>query len=213
MKSLFPSVSLPVLLLAVCAGHGAFQSRALCADDAGKPPGAAHAGAHEGMGLKRELIEGITPADFLRLSSKPKTVHITLVATYSANNYGMNFNGFSYGKAVYRIPAGWNVEVSFINPSPVPHSAVVVERDQIKKLQVGEPAFKGGATPGATVGISSNKAAFQFTADEPGDYALACGFPSHALAGHWIALEVSASTTAPTLQLGDAAPVQASAAK
>jgi sulfocyanin len=165
------------------------------------------------MGLKRELIEGVTPADFLRLSNKPKTVHITLVATYSANNYGMNFNGFPYGKAVYRIPAGWNVEVTFINPSPVPHSAVVVERDQVKKLQVGEPAFKGGATPSATVGISSNKAAFQFTADESGEYALACGFPSHALAGHWITLEVSASVAAPTLQLGDEAPVQASAAK
>ena len=213
MKSRFPSTSLTLLLSAVCAGNSLLPHRALGADDAGKPPAGAHAGAHEGMGLKRELIEGVTPADFLRLSNKPKTVQITLVATYSTNNYGMNFNGFSYGKAVYRIPAGWSVEVHFINPSPVPHSAVVVEKDQVKKLQVGEPAFKGGATPSANVGISANKASFQFTADEPGDYAFACGFPSHALAGHWISLEVSASAAAPTLQLGENAPVQASAAK
>ncbi len=213
MKSRFPSTSLTLLLSAVCAGNSLLPRRALGADDAGKPPAGAHAGAHEGMGLKRELIEGVTPADFLRLSNKPKTVQITLVATYSTNNYGMNFNGFSYGKAVYRIPAGWSVEVHFINPSPVPHSAVVVEKDQVKKLQVGEPAFKGGATPSANVGISANKASFQFTADEPGDYAFACGFPSHALAGHWISLEVSASAAAPTLQLGENAPVQASAAK
>jgi sulfocyanin len=213
MKSLFLPSNLTLPLFSVCAAAGVFQCQTLKADDAQKPPAAAHAGAHEGMGLKRELIEGITPADFLRLSDKPKTVRITLVATYSTNNYGMNFNGFSYGKAVYRIPAGWNVEATFINPSPVPHSAVVVERDQVKKLQVGEPAFKGGATPSANTGISSNKASFQFTADEPGDYAFACGFPSHALAGHWIALEVGANVAAPTLQLGEEAPVQASAAK
>lgn len=191
---------------------GLFAIQVMGANDANNPPVGAHASAHEGMGLKKELIEGITPADFLRLSNKPKTVRVTLIAAFSTNNYGMNFNGFSYGKAIYRIPIGWNVEVSFINPSPVPHSAVLVERDQVKKLQVGEPAFKGAATPNATTGISSNKATFEFTADEAGDYAIACGFPSHALAGHWISFEVSANATAATLQLGDDPPLQASAA-
>ncbi len=165
------------------------------------------------MGLKKELIEGITPADFLRLSSKPKTVKLTVIAAYTTNNYGMNFNGFSFGKATYTIPAGWNVEVDFINPSPVPHSAIVVEKDQVKKLQMGEPAFKGASVLKPAEGMSTNKASFQFTADEPGDYAIACGFPSHALAGHWIQFEVSANAKAPTLKLGDAEPVAASPAR
>lgn len=209
MKSNFRSLFVPVLFVSLGSSLGLLRCSVLGADDVSK----AHAGAHEGMGLKKELIEGITPADFLRLSSQPKTVRITLVTAYSTNNYGMNFNGFSYGKAVYRIPVGWNVEATFINPSPVPHSAVVVDRDQVKKLQVGDPAFKGGATPSATIGISSNKATFQFTTEEAGDYAIACGFPSHALAGHWIALEVSASASAPSLQLGEESPLKASPAK
>ena len=185
-----------------------------CAALAQQPaPPAGHAGAHEGMGLKKELIEGITPADFLRLSSKPKTVQITAIAAFTPDNYGMNFNGQSHGRATYVVPVGWTVEVTFINPSPVPHSAVIVEREQVKKLQVGEPAFKGAASASATVGISGNKSAFSFVADEAGDYALACGFPSHALAGHWVAFEVSAAAKTPTLKLGDANPVEASPAR
>ena len=173
-------------------------------------PHAAHAVA---SGLKKELIEGLTAADFLRLSKKPKTVELVIVAAWTPDNYGMNFNGFSRGKAVYTVPQGWNVEVTFINPSPVPHSAVVVEREMTAKFQVGEPAFKGAAVPSALTGISSAKAAFAFTADEAGEYAIACGFPSHAVAGHWVALEVSASATAPSLKLGDAPATPASPAR
>ena len=169
--------------------------------------------AHEGMGLKKELIEGVTPADFLRLSANPKTVQITAVAAFTPDNYGMNFNGQSHGRATYVIPAGWTVEVTFINPSPVPHSAVIVEREQVKKLQVGEPAFKGAASANANIGISGSKSAFRFVADEPGDYALACGFPSHALAGHWVAFEVSAEAKAPSLKLGEANPLPAAPAR
>jgi sulfocyanin len=178
---------------------------------AAESPAAAH--VHEGAGLKKELIEGITPADFLRLTSAPKTVKITVIAAYSNDNYGMNFNGASHGRGSYIIPTGWTVEVDFINPSPVPHSAVIVEREQTKKLQVGEPAFKGASVPNAVTGISGNKASFRFTADEAGEYAIACGFPSHALAGHWIGFEVSASAQAPSLKLGNAEPTPASAAK
>jgi hypothetical protein len=172
-----------------------------------------HSGAHEAMGLKKELIEGLTPADFLRLSDKPNTVHLTVIAAYSTNNYGMNFNGFAHGNATYTVPTGWTVEVTFINPSPVPHSAIIVERDQVKKLQVPEPAFKGAAVASHITGISTSKSTFQFVADEAGEYAIACGFPSHALAGHWIGFEVSASAKAPSLKLGEAEAVQASPAK
>lgn len=190
-----------VLLLTLSAspkGSGADSS----APKDTSSPAAAH--AHEGAGLKKELIEGLTPADFLRLSSQPNTVKITLIAAYSNDNYGMNFNGASHGRATYVIPTGWKVEVDFINPSPVPHSAVIVDRDQTKKLQVGEPAFQGASTPNPVIGISANKASFKFTADEAGDYAIACGFPSHSSAGHWIALQVSASAKAPSLKIGDA---------
>lgn len=157
--------------------------------------------AHAGAGLKKELIAGITEADFLRLGSKPKTVSITLVATFTDANNGMNFNGYSHGNAVYTIPLGWTVEVTFINPSPVPHSAILVERDMLKKVQVGDPAFKGASTQNPITGISTGQETFTFTASEPGEYGFACGIPTHSMGGHWVTVNVSAEAKTPTLKL------------
>ena len=170
---------------------------------------AGHDHAVEIPGLKKELFAGITEADFLKLSDKPKTVKITLVATYSAANYGMNFNGYSHGKAIFTIPKDWTIEVTFINPSPIPHSSVVVEKDTTKKLQMGEPYFDGAGVPKPEVGLSLTKAEFSFVADETGEFALACGFPAHAINGHWLALNISDTAKSPTLQLGDNPEVEA----
>ncbi len=171
-----------------------------------KPAAGGH-GAHGGHGsvpgLKKELIEGITEADSMKLGKDPKTVKVVLVATFTDDNHGMNFNGYSHGKATWFIPKGWTVEVEFINPSPVPHSAIVVERSDIKKLQVPEPWFEGAAVEKHLQGIALSKASFKFVADEEGEYAFACGFPAHALAGHWVALEVTAEDSAPKLQFGE----------
>jgi|APTNR8051073442_1049403.scaffolds.fasta_scaffold07021_5 hypothetical protein len=169
---------------------------------------AAHAAAAL-TGIKKELIEGITSADFLKLGDKPKTAKITLVATFTAENYGMNFNGYAKGAAVYTIPTGWTVEVTFINPGPVPHSAIVIDKPDTQKLQVAEPWFPGAAVPKHTQGMSFGKADFSFVADEAGEYALACGFPAHAISGHWVALNVSDAATVPTLKLGDLDAVEA----
>lgn len=163
---------------------------------------AAHAAAAN-SGLKKELFAGITENDFMKLGDKPKSVKIILVATYTDANYGMNFNGFFKGSATFTVPVGWTVDVDFINPSAVPHSAIVVEKDETKKLQVPQPYFKGGAVEKHLQGIAFAKASFSFVADEAGEYAFACGFPAHAVAGHWVAFNVDAKATAPSLQLGD----------
>lgn len=168
---------------------------------AAPPPGHDHTLAIPG--LKTEMFAGITEADLLKLDTQPKTVKVVLVATFNAANYGMNFNGYSHGKAVLTVPKDWKVNVTFINPSPIPHSAIVIEKDDTKKLQSPEPYFKGGATPKHLIGMSAAKADFSFVADEAGEYALACGFPAHAMAGHWVALNISAEAKAPTLQFGD----------
>lgn len=160
-------------------------------------------------GLKKELIEGITEADFLRLGEKPKTVKITLVAVWSDANYGMNFNGHAKGSAIYTIPKDWTVEVTYINPSPIPHSAIIIEKADTKKLQVAQPYFKGAAVPNHLQGLSYGKSVFTFVADEAGEYAIACGFPAHAMNGHWLALDVDEKATVPTLKLGEAAPKEA----
>jgi hypothetical protein len=168
---------------------------------ASPPPGHDH--GVEIPGLKKELFAGITAEDLLRPGSESGSVKVTLVATFNAANYGMNFNGYSHGKAVLTVPVGTKVHVTFINPSPVPHSAIVIDRPDTKKLQVPEPWFPGGATPKHLTGQTMGKSEFSFVADEAGEYALACGFPSHAVAGHWVALTVSAEAKVPTLQFGD----------
>jgi len=137
----------------------------------------------------------------------PKTARLVVVSAYNPVNYGMNFNGFAKGGARYTIPQGWTVSVSFTNNSPVPHSAIVVEKPMVKKLQMGEPAFKGASTPYPVRGTTGKGGvAFQFVADEAGEFAIACGFPSHSANGHWIAFDVSTTATAPSLQFGTKAP-------
>ena len=39
------------------------------------------------------------PASFVRTDPANKTVHLRVIATLTALNHGMNFNGFSHGKA------------------------------------------------------------------------------------------------------------------
>ncbi len=160
-----------------------------------------------------ELVEGLTSEDFLRLGTKANTVDLMVIAAFNDDNYGMNFNGYAKGAAVYIIPKGWQVNVTYINPSPVPHSLLVIEKDDLKKLQAPEPYFKGAAVPDHLKGLAYGKSSFSFTADEAGEFALACGFPAHALNGHWIALQISADAKAPTLKLGEAEAKPASPAK
>ncbi len=174
---------------------------ALAASAQTPPPGHDH--TMEIPGLKKELFAGVTADDLLRPGATPNSVKIMLVATFNAANYGMNFNGYSHGKAVLTVPVGWKVGVTFINPSPIPHSAIICEKADTKKLQIPEPYFTGGATPKHLTGQTMGKAEFSFTPDEAGEFALACGFPSHALAGHWLAFNVSAEAKVPTIQFGD----------
>lgn len=165
----------------------------------------AHNHGVEIPGLKKELIAGITADDLLRLGTEPKTVKVVLAATFNTANAGMNFNGYSHGNAVLTVPVGWKVQVTFINPSPIPHSAIVVDKSDVKKLQITEPYFEGGAIPKHIQGMTMGKAEFSFVADEAGEYALACGFPAHALAGHWVGFNISADAKAPTLKFGEQA--------
>ena len=171
------------------------------------PAGHEH-GAVDIPGLKTELFAGITEANFMTLGDKPKTVKLNIVATFTAANYGMNFNGYSHGKAIFTVPTGWNVDVTFVNPSPIPHSLLVVEKDMLRKPQMGAPYFDGAGVPKPEMGMAFAKADFSFVADEAGEYALACGFPAHAANGHWLSFNVSDEAKAPTLKLGDAAEIE-----
>jgi hypothetical protein len=184
----------------------------LVAQEAAPAPTAEHQHAAAGANDSK-LLEGITPADFLRLGKEPQSVEVVLVAAFTGENYGMNFNGYAKGAAVYNIPKGWKVNVTFVNPTPIPHSVIVIDKDDTKKLQVAEPYFKGGAVEKHLQGVALTKQSFSFVPNESGSFALACGFPAHSANGHWVALQVSDSVKEPTLKLGEAEPKPASPAK
>lgn len=200
--AILATLSLPAAALA--------QDQAPAAAAAAPPAGHdhGHGAATPIPGLKTELIQGIKAEDLLRPGEGPKSVKVTLVATFNAANYGMNFNGYSHGKAILTVPTGWRMDVTFINPSPIPHSAIVVDKADTQKLQVPEPYFDGGASPKHLTGMTLGKASFSFVPDEAGEFALACGFPAHAVAGHWVSLIISDEAKVPTLQLGEGAAVE-----
>lgn len=129
---------------------------------------------------------------FLTQDASKKEAYLTVIATLTTYNYGMNFNGFAKGEAGYDIPVGWKVKVKFCNNSPVPHSIIVVEASEAKtKINLGEePYFDGGMTPTPIKGTTSKVENFEFVVDEGGKFALACGFPTHSVNGHWIYLNV-----------------------
>jgi hypothetical protein len=134
---------------------------------------------------------------FITQNAEKKEAYLTIIATLTEHNYGMNFNGYAKGEAGYEIPVGWKVKVKFCNNSPVPHSLIVVEAADAKsKINLGdEPYFDGGSTPKPLSGTTSKVENFEFTVDEPGKYALACGFPTHSANGHWIRLDAKKDAT------------------
>lgn len=130
---------------------------------------------------------------FLKQDAEKKEVEIYIIATFDKSNYGMNFNGISKSEGGYEIPLGWKVKATFCNNSDVPHSVMVVEEDAAEtKINLGdEPYFDGATTPKPnTTGTTNQIEKFEFTPDEAGDFALACGFPTHSANGHRIYLKI-----------------------
>jgi sulfocyanin len=134
---------------------------------------------------------------WLVANAKAHTATLTLVAAYTNALNGFNFNGYSKGKMVITIPAGYRVTVIFSNKSSVPHSAVVTPYSKKNKNSNFPLAFKGATSPDPTSGITSGTTQrFTFTASRTGTYALVCGVPGHVATGMWDVLKVVPKGTA-----------------
>ncbi len=143
------------------------------------------------------------PVTFIALGKEAKTVEITVIAAYTDINGGMNFNGQIRGGATFTIPVGWTVNTTFINKSAVPHSASVVDADEVREIKPKGPAFKGANSPNPEVGTgNSNPQKFSFVADAKGKYAIVCAFPTHAMIGHWIRFNVVDESAKPAYDVG-----------
>lgn len=164
-----------------------------------------------GMATEEEMMEDdeaamedgedemMTDEDFLSFNADEQTVTLNIIATLDDTNGGLNFNGFANGNATVTVPQGWMVNVNFENRSDFPHSVGVVPMDSIDQERIPDPVFEGAALGDLYAGITGS-ASFSFTAGEQGEYALACGVPSHAQRGQWINFIVGGSDVEPTFE-------------
>lgn len=147
-----------------------------------------------------------TPAgNKLPYNASSKTVYLTLDTR--TTNY--DFNGSTRGRLVIYIPAGWNLEIKYINndPSGLPHSVGIVANntptpkstDPTKEGnlvtwapdgKLGVSGFKEGVGPGETTLMAA-------TSIQRGVYWIVCGVPGHAISGMWIVLVSSDTVTEP----------------
>jgi sulfocyanin len=121
------------------------------------------------------------------ITTKGKTVSLTLIATYNNTQSGFNFNGGANGKMTITVPLGDTVKVSFTNKASLPHSAEIVAYAKAPaSLTSFSAAFKGASSPNPTAGSPSGKTStFSFTATKAGTYLLVCAVPGHVAAGMW----------------------------
>lgn len=121
------------------------------------------------------------------VTTKGKTVSLTLFAAYDNTQSGFNFNGGARGKLTITVPQGDRVNVSFTNKASLPHSAEIVAFAKTPAAITSvSPVFKGASSPNPTAGSPSGKVyKFSFTATKAGKYLLVCAVPGHVAAGMW----------------------------
>lgn len=114
---------------------------------------------------------------------------------------GFNFNGSSRGSAIIYIPAGWGVEIMYMNNHTIPHSIALVRNNTAvpQSSDIGSdgvviasqpPSYRTGIPPGQIANLT-------VASVSEGIYWIACGVPGHAAGGMWIILVSSRNVSAP----------------
>jgi len=130
---------------------------------------------------------------WLRADAASKTVEFKLVAGFTDNNGGMNFNGFSRGGLVLTVPRGWNVVLRFKNEDPnLPHSVQVIPEGAAIPVGPGPEAFEHATSGRLEQGLAGGQGSdIRFVAGKSGSFLIFCAVPGHGAAGMWIRLAVS----------------------
>jgi len=142
------------------------------------------------------------PDDLFVLNpDKEKSFFGNLVAGFTAANNGFNFNGWSKGDVTVTVPTGWEFNLNLFNPTALPHSAMIVTPDVLKKGSGFTEALQGASTPNPTIGFTGDQV--QHWVDPygfirlsvAGEYAVICAVPGHAAAGMYFNLSVKTDVT------------------
>ena len=123
-------------------------------------------------------------------------VQMDIVAgSTSASNF-WNFNGGTDGSITITVPEGAQVTLNFRNDDAnMAHSVGVAPISATTvPTPPAEPVFAGAITADATSmtasTLSGESESITFTADQPGEYALLCYIPGHAITGMWLRFNV-----------------------
>ncbi len=159
----------------------------------------ADAGADSQQGA--EELEKLTPG---WMGTEDGRVAFDVIAAWSSQNNGWNFNGYANGEITVVVPAGWRVSIEFASKDGnYPHSLVVIDDPRPEgslppKAGREAAAFSRAYTSKPTQGMRSGKEGrISFSADEAGDYLWYCGVPGHGPAGMWVGFKVSAEADKP----------------
>lgn len=144
--------------------------------------------------------DSTTVNKYLSYDSADSTVHIKLVAAATGTLGGLNFNGGSNGDQTITVPAGWTVDIDFLNEDAIPHSAIVIEDQKPIPAAPTKAAFPRAYTAHLFDGLSPQTGhdTMHFKADKSGNYLIACGVPGHAVSGMYINFVVSPTASRPT---------------
>jgi hypothetical protein len=126
------------------------------------------------------------PSQYLKVDAQTKTAVLTLIAGYPASDYQFNYNGYTDGQLVLRVPVGWQVTVQCANRSTINNSCAVVADSHAT-----DPADPAWTTPDPATGLKPGESAsFVFAPHATGDYRIASLVPGSEASGMWLQVRV-----------------------
>jgi hypothetical protein len=210
----------PLLFIPACGGSQGAPEGSGTADTAAVTPAPASAPvmppADTAGGAGRLVAAVATPAaaaadapqagqpDWMRVDEAGKKVEMDVVAGFTSENGGWNYNGYAKGEMTLTVPVGWTVVMNFSShDANVPHSLYVTDQaPPYPSMMPGQPAIPRAYSINLPEGIGPGKSdVLRFTVDKPGEYHLVCGVPGHAASGMWDYFRVSAEARRPSVEL------------
>lgn len=126
------------------------------------------------------------PSQYLKVDPHTRTAVMTLIAGYPASDFQFNYDGYTDGQLVVRVPVGWQLTVQCANRSTVNQSCAVVADGHST-----EPVQEDWSTPDPHKGLHpGDSASFVFAPQSPGAYRIASLVPGSEASGMWLDLRV-----------------------
>jgi hypothetical protein len=128
------------------------------------------------------------PKTFIKVDQVMHVAVVTLIAGHSATDNQFNYDGYSGGALVLKVPVGWQVTIQCLNHGTVPNSCAIVSN-----ATAPEPVQADWSTPNPHAGLDPGESSsFSFSTTETGSYRIASLVGGSEASGMWADLEVTA---------------------